>query len=330
MTMRRGIPAAATAADSIAATEPVTAKREAFFQHPGVVPGLALLCCALWGSAFPCIKIGYRLLDIQGAGSQILFAGYRFFLAGALTFVLSSLLERRVVRLRRDSVPAVFGQGLLQTTVQYVFFYLGLAHTSGAKGSVLNASSTFFAILIAHFLIKGERITWRKAAGCLVGFAGVVVVNLAPGSWGGGFAWNGEGFILLCSLAYGASSVTLKLITRRESASAVTAYQLLFGGGVLVVIGLLAGGRVTGFTVQSVLLLVYLALLSTVAFSLWAALLSCNPVGRVSVYGFSIPVFGVGLSALLLGEEAASWNSLLALALVAAGIALVNTNGKKN
>ena len=305
----------------------MTAKREAFFQRPGVVAGLALLCCALWGSAFPCVKIGYRLLEIRGAGSQILFAGYRFFLAGVFAFILSSLLERRVVRIRRSSIPAVFGQGLLQTTVQYVFFYLGLAHTSGAKGSVLNASSTFFAILAAHFLIRGERITWRKAAGCAVGFAGVVVIHLAPGAWGGGFAWNGEGFILLCSLAYGVSSVTLKRITRRESAAAVTAYQLLFGGGVLVAIGLLAGGRVTGFTLRSGLLLVYLALLSTVAFSLWSTLLSCNPVGRVSVFGFSIPVFGVVLSALLLGERGASWNGLMALALVAAGIALVNTAG---
>lgn len=307
----------------------MTAKRTDLLERPGAVPALALLCCALWGSAFPCVKIGYRLLDIQGAGSQILFAGFRFFLAGVLTLLLSSLLEGRAVRVRRSSVPAVLGQGLLQTTAQYVFFYIGLAHTSGAKGSVLNASSTFFAILIAHFLIPGERITWRKAAGCVLGFAGVVAVNLAPGSWGGGFAWNGEGFILLCSLAYGASSVTLKRITRRESPSAVTAYQLLFGGGVLVVIGLLAGGRVTGFTVGSALLLLYLALLSTVAFSLWAALLSRNPVGRVSVYGFSIPVFGVALSALLLGEEAASWNGLLALALVAAGIWLVNTGGRK-
>ena len=44
-------------------------------QNPGVVFALALLCCALWGSAFPCVKIGYEWLAIEGAGSQILFGG---------------------------------------------------------------------------------------------------------------------------------------------------------------------------------------------------------------------------------------------------------------
>ena len=45
---------------------------------------LALMCCALWGSAFPCIKIGYEWLQIEGAGSQILFAGYRFYAGGSI------------------------------------------------------------------------------------------------------------------------------------------------------------------------------------------------------------------------------------------------------
>ena len=42
-------------------------------QNPGVVFALALLCCALWGSAFPCVKIGYEWLAIEGAGSQFHF-----------------------------------------------------------------------------------------------------------------------------------------------------------------------------------------------------------------------------------------------------------------
>ena len=72
-------------------------------------------------------------------------------------------VERRIIRLKRDSVPYVFGQGILQTTVQYVCFYIGLAHTEGAKGSVINASNAFFAIITAHFLLKDEKVTWKKA-----------------------------------------------------------------------------------------------------------------------------------------------------------------------
>lgn len=294
------------------------------FQKMPVIVLLALFCCLLWGSAFPCIKIGYKLFAIEGAGSQILFAGYRFFMAGILTFLIGCVMEKRVIVLKKSSIPYVFGQGVLQTTIQYVFFYLGLAHTTGAKGSVLNASNTFFAIILAHFLLTNEKITVNKAIGCIIGFVGVIVINLTPGAWGNGFSLNGEGFIIICSLAYGASSVTLKMISHREKPVTITAYQLLFGGALLILAGLISGGHVSGFTVTSTALLFYMALLSTVAFSLWASLLKYNPVGRISIFGFSIPVFGVALSAILLGENIMSLNNVIALLLVSAGIVIVN------
>ena len=301
---------------------------EKYYQNTAVRTVLALVCCALWGSAFPCIKIGYEMFHIEGAGSQILFAGYRFFFAGIFAYAAACITERRLVTIKRSSVPYVFGQGILQTTIQYVCFYIGLAHTTGAKGSVINASNAFFSIIMAHFFMKSEKMTWRKGLGCLVGFAGVVVINMAPGAWGSGFALNGEFLVLLCSFAYGTSSVTLKLISDRETPTAITAFQLLFGGGVLILIGLVSGGSVYGFHMKSTLLLVYMALLSTVSFSLWAALLKYNPVGKVSIFGFSIPVFGVALSAVFLHERIVSVQNLAALVLVSIGIIIVNSPGK--
>ena len=301
---------------------------EKYYQNTAVRTVLALVCCALLGSAFPCIKIGYEMFHIEGAGSQILFAGYRFFLAGIFAYAAACITERRLVTIKRSSVPYVFGQGILQTTIQYVCFYIGLAHTTGAKGSVINASNAFFSIIMAHFFMKSEKMTWRKGLGCLVGFAGVVVINMAPGAWGSGFALNGEFLVLLCSFAYGTSSVTLKLISDRETPTAITAFQLLFGGGVLILIGLVSGGSVYGFHMKSTLLLVYMALLSTVSFSLWAALLKYNPVGKVSIFGFSIPVFGVALSAVFLHERIVSVQNLAALVLVSIGIIIVNSPGK--
>lgn len=62
-----------------------------------VVCGLAIICCLLWGSAFPCIKIGYQMFYIpSGAvGSQFLFAGIRFTLAGILTILFGSILSKK-------------------------------------------------------------------------------------------------------------------------------------------------------------------------------------------------------------------------------------------
>lgn len=301
-------------------------------QNPIVICVLALLCCALWGSAFPCIKIGYEWMEIEGIGSQILFAGYRFFLSGVLTFALGCLLERQILRMKRENFGVIFRQGVLQTTIQYVCFYIGLAHTTGAKGSIINASNAFVSIVAAHYMIRSERMTWKKGLGCILGLAGVVLVNLEPGGFGGGFRFLGEGMVLLCTIAYGVSTVLLKMISDRESPMTITAYQTLIGSALLIVIGWLLHGDVGVFTWKSAALLFYMALLSTVAFSLWTLLLKYNPVGKVAVYGFTIPIFGVLLSGILLGETIFSVKYLAALLFVSGGVILVNRNdaGKRN
>lgn len=294
-------------------------------QKPAVVCLLALICCALWGSAFPCIKVGYEWFGIEGTGSQILFAGYRFFLAGVLTFVFGCILEKRFLTMKRSSIPYILRQGLLQTTIQYFFFYVGLANTTGTKGSIINASNAFVSIVAAHFMIKSEKMTWKKGIGCLLGLAGVVVINLAPGAWGTGFSLKGEGMVFVCTVAYGVSTVVLKIISDKESPMTITSYQILFGSVLLIIIGLALGGHVEGFTLKSTILLIYMALISAVAFSLWTLLLKYNPVGRVAIYGFTIPVFGVVLSAIFLGEQFVSLKNLSALILVSVGILIVNS-----
>lgn len=298
---------------------------EQTLQKPAVRSMLALLCCALWGSAFPCVKLGYEWLHITGTGSQILFAGYRFFLAGILTFFIGCMLEKRILRMRRESVPYIIRQGVLQTGLQYLFFYIGMANTTGTKGSVINASNAFVSIIVAHFFFQTEKMTWKKAVGCAIGFAGVVLINMEPGAWGSGFSMSGEGMIVICSIIYGTTTVLTKTIAHRESAMTITTYQLLFGSVILIAAGLVTGGHIDGFTTKSIVLLIYMALISTVAFSVWTILLCYNPVAKVSIFGFSIPVFGVFLSAVILGEKVVSARNLAALILVSAGILIVNS-----
>ena len=299
---------------------------ERFYQNTAVRTFLALVCCALWGSAFPCVKLGYKLfgVDTSSYSSLILFAGVRFTLAGVLVLIFGSITQRKILLPKRRNIWRVGVVALFQTAVQYTCFYIGLAYTTGAKGSVINGSNAFFSIIAAHFLLKDEKLTWKKIAGCLIGFAGVVVINLSPGGMGDGFRLAGEGLILVCACAYGISSVTLKMIEDRESPMTITAFQLLMGGAVLILIGLAAGGRIGRITPAGLALLLYMALLSTVSFILWAELLKYNPVGKVAIFGFSIPVFGVVLSAIFLEEQVFRFQNLMALLLVSLGIFLVN------
>lgn len=302
-------------------------EKQNILTKPSVRCILALLSCALWGAAFPSIKIGYEWLSINDVGSQILFAGYRFFLAGMITFVVACIAEKRLIKIEKRSIPHVMGIGLLQTTVQYVCFYIGMSYITGSKGAIINSASTFAAIILAHFIIKGEKLTLQKGLGCIIGFAGVIIVNM--GDLGGEVTFLGEGMVLLCAIAYGVSSTLLKLMSNRGTAMAITAYQLLFGGALLIIIGIAAGGWIAGFDVKSILLLIFMAIISSVGFSIWTALLKHNPVGKVAIFGFSIPVFGVILSAIFLGETIFSVKSLGALLFVSAGIIIVNSPERK-
>lgn len=286
---------------------------------------LATLCCALWGSAYPAIKSGYAMLHIGASdvASQMLFAGVRFALAGAILLLVAAAVRRPIFDMGDRSFGQVALLGLTQTAVQYVFFYIGLAHASGVKSSILNATGVFFSVVLAHFIYSDDRLSTRKALGCLIGFIGVVVVNLRHGSFSFDFALLGEGFVTIAAFVLAAASIYGKHLSRGMDVMVMTGWQLLIGGLILTVGGVAGSGHLGGLTVGSGALLLYMALLSSIAFAVWSLLLKHHPVGLIAAFNFLIPVFGVALSAIFLGESLLSWSYLAALLLVCVGIWLV-------
>ena len=284
----------------------------------------ALICCALWGSAFPCIKIGYQMFEIpqDAVATQILFAGLRFTLAGILVILIGSVLSGNLLKMNRQNAPKILKLSLLQTVLQYLFFYIGLANTTGVKASIIEGVNVFIAIFVASLIFRQEKLTMGKLAGCLIGFAGVVLVNLNGNGLDMSFHLNGEGFIFLSTVAYAFSSVYLKRYSKTENPVLLSGWQFVAGGLVMTIMGLLMGGKITKVTAAGIAMLFYLACISAVAYSLWGILLKYNPVSRVAVFGFMNPVFGVILSAFLLGEreQASGIKSIIALILVSIGI----------
>lgn len=203
---------------------------------------------------------------------------------------------------------------------------MGLANCSGVKSSVIDGTSAFVCVLLSSLVFRMEKLTAAKIVGCVLGVAGIVVVNLG-GDLGGGFALNGEGFIFLSMLSYAMSTVLIHRFTADgDKPVMLSSIQFMIGGAVMILCGLAFGGRLTVFTPAGAGLLAYLGALSAVAYSLWSVLLKYNPVSKVAVFGFMTPICGVLLSALLLGEtaQAFSVNSLVALLLVCLGIYIVN------
>lgn len=264
----------------------------------------AVLCTALWGSAAPCVKKGYELFEIAAGDSfsQLVFAGWRFTLAGVLVLLVAACMGHRI-RPKRGEYRAIFMISLFQSMLQYVCYYIGLAGTTGTKASVLSGTQTFFALLLAHALLENDRLTRRKTLGCVLGFAGVLVLGL-----GGldGFRLHGDGLILLSAVSAGAGALVSRIYTPGRDPMLLTGWQLALGGTFLGLLG-------------------YMIVLSAAAFTIWTALLGRFPVGRVSLFGFLIPVFGAVFSALVLGENIMTVRNLLSLLLVSGGIALANS-----
>ena len=304
-----------------------TSDNKEFITKPLGIGALACLCCLLWGSATPAIKIGYEWFGI-GAGdvaSRILFAGIRFVLAGVLTVVFGSIIAGKPLIPRKSSWGMICKLGMVQTVFQYIFFYMGLAYTTGVKSAIINGSQTFIAILMACLIFRYEKLTLQKFMGCLIGFAGVIVIHFDPSGLTGGFTLRGEGAILVAAIAYALSSALVKRYSRKESPVVLSGYQFVFGGIIMTICGMIMGGQLTGWCLKSVVLLIYMALISSVAYSVWGILLKHNPVGKVAVYSFTNPIFSVLLSFMFLQESSSFGRELIvALLLVCGGIYLVN------
>ena len=297
-----------------------------FFSDRRVVILLASFCCLLWGSAYPAIKSGYVMFNIAANDipSKMLFAGYRFLFAGLVLLILALLMRRDMLIKSSKSFFSVALLGLTQTSLQYVFFYVGMAYTTGVKGSIMNATGTFFSVLLAHFIYRYDRLNLNKVAGCLVGFAGVMVVNFSADLLEFQFTLLGEGFVVIAALILAAAMIYGKKLSQEMDSVVLTGYQLSIGGLALVLAGHATGGVLTGFTPQSTALLGYMVVLSSAAFALWTVLLKYNRVGLVSVFNFLVPVFGAVLSAIFLGERILEWKNVVALGMVCWGIWLVS------
>lgn len=307
-------------------------KSESFFRHPIGMALSAVFATFLWGSAFPVIKISYEYLDIRPneIGEQILFAGYRFFLSAIMIFIFYMLLGRKKEFVfQKKSIPSIMAIGILVTFGQYLFFYIGLSGATGIQGSIISGTGSFFQIILAHLLLKNDSLSMTKVIGLVIGFLGVVVTYIPKGdvSFVVGY---GEWFILIATIVAAYGNIVTKKALQHHSVNYLTGYGMLFGSSMLLILGfILTDFTFFTFNVKELAMLCYLSFLSAAGFLIWNNLMKYHGVGKVSLFMFLVPVFGVMLSGIFL-NEAVGITALLGLVLVAAGIIVVNRGKTSN
>ncbi|OOM10369.1 DMT family transporter [Clostridium saccharobutylicum] len=299
---------------------------EKIFTNKKYIILLAILCTFLWGSAYPAIKIGYDVFGIHSDDSylKLIFAGYRFLIAGIILITIQKLMGKSIMPKFIGDFKGFMLLGFVYTLMQYVFLYIGMANTTGVKSSILGSLSSFINIFLVHFIYKDDKLSVKKITGCIIGFLSIVVLNFQAGTINGAFKLMGDGLLILSALMGSIGSIYNKNLVKNNDVFVTTGYQLIFGSLMLIIIGKSAGGNLSIVSAESGILLVYMALLSSVALVIWSTLYKYNKVGNITMYNFLTPIFGAILSAFLLGESIFEVKNLIALVLACTGIWIVN------
>lgn len=298
------------------------------FKRPLWVALFALAAAVAWGWAYPLIKLGFGEFGIQGSmtGSKMLFAGIRFMVSGAIILLIAHFAGRRFAVSGGGGWLYLLAYALLNTTIHYACFYIGLSNSQGARAAILNSLGVFMLVILACAFFKSDRLTVSKVLGCVVGFAGVLALNIGGGD-SGGFTFMGDGMIILNALCSAFAGLMTRGLGKRVDVFVGTGYCLALGGLLLALPALAMGALLPRVTLWGCFILLLLIGISTLGFTLYNKLLSCNPVGKVAIFNSLIPVVGAVTSCLCLGEP--FYNKyILAAGLAMAGIYIINKTKK--
>ncbi len=300
-------------------------KPHSVFEKKSVMLLTAMLCCLLWGSAFPSLKLTYQLIGDTNEFQKLWLAGLRFSIAGIAILIFARLKLKTKLMPKAKEMPFILLIALLQTFGSYVLYYIGLGHTSAVKTAILTSLSAFIVAVMSHFMTKNDRLGVKKTLGLLLGFSGVVLVNFSALS-GTAFTFSllGEGFIVLHSVLIALTMVLMRKYGRGIDVVRLSGWQFLIGGLMLGITGYAGSPGGVRMGAEAMALLVYLAAISAIAFTLWFVLLKYHNATLLEQYKFANPLIGTVLSVIFVPGEHMGTEMIAAVALVAAGIFIVN------
>jgi drug/metabolite transporter (DMT)-like permease len=282
---------------------------------------LTVALCATWGLAQVLMKIAGEAI------SPLVHAGLRSALA--IPFLLAWCQWRRVPILVRDGS---LGPGMLAGTLfalEFWALFAALGLTTAARAGVMLYTAPFFTVIGAHLLVPGDRLTARKLIGVLLAFAGLLVAFADRIGGDDRAGLLGDLLGLAPGALWGAAIVTIKATRLTRIAPERTLLYQLGVSALLLPLGFAVGERgIAGATAITWLSLAYQAIgVAFISYAAWFWLVARHRASLLAPFLFLAPVFGVALAALIL-HEPVGWSLLGALALIGAGIVVVNLPGR--
>jgi drug/metabolite transporter (DMT)-like permease len=281
-------------------------------------------------SAFLCVIFGANAVAIKFTFSGMgvfTTAGIRFSIA-ALAIFLWARVTGQTIGLKKGQLHQVLILAAL-FSIQLSMFYFGLSKSNASRGTLVSNLLPFWVLFLAHFFIPGDRITRRKFFGILLGFGGVVFMFAEKKGVTADFRL-GDVIILAATVIWAFNVIYLKRIIDAFSPFQITLYSMVFSVPIFFLEALLWDTPMISRLDYKILGAVLYQSVVTAAFGFvaWNTLLQKYGTVALHSFLFIVPIAGVALGGLVLGEPITS-KLLIALALIVAGILVVHLKPRK-
>ena len=277
--------------------------------------------CVIFGSNAVAIKFSFSGIGVFTT------AAIRFSIAAIAIYIWAKASGQSLM-LKKGQLYQVLILGAL-FAVQLSMFYFGLSKSNASRGTLIVNLLPFWILFLAHFFIPGDRITRRKFFGILLGFSGVAFMFAENEGVTADFR-TGDLIILSATVIWSCSVIYLKRIIGAFSAFQITFHSMVFAVPVFLLEALLWDApMVSKLDFKIIGAVLYQSLITaTFGFVTWNMLLQKYGAVALHSFIFIMPIAGVALGGLLLGEPITS-KLLIALTLIVAGILVVHLKPRK-
>ena len=290
---------------------------------------LALIVMALWGSLFPCVKIGYKVLHIDSGSvpNILMFAALRFTVCGGLVSLFCLLRQKAIGKPAGKEVLQILLVGLFAIVLHYACTYIGLSTTDSSKTALLKQAGALIYVCFSFLFFKDEKFSIYKILGAVIGFCGIIAINFSKQSFGFSF---GDILILCASVCTVVSNIISRRSAQKCSPLWLTGISQFFGGAVLLAAALIMGAKFPTFDLKAAGVFAYICTASITSYTLWYYVLRASELSKLFIIKFAEPLFACVFGAVLLGENIWKWQYLAAFVLICVGIVVGHHTKKES
>lgn len=281
----------------------------------------AILVMLLWGSLFPMVKSGYTPYGISTLGDILFFAGVRFTVCGVVICLYTAIKTPSSFLNAKKALFYVLMSGMFAIVLHYGFTYSALKLTDSSKTAILKQVGVLFYVCFSSFFIKEDRLTLKKLIGVIMGFLGIIAINLSSK----GVRFNiGDVLIIAASFCTVFSNVISKKIFKTVNPVTSTGISQLFGGIVLLIAGKIMGGNMCFAFDSSALIMIYICFASVVSYCIWFTVVKNAELSKLFIIKFAESIFACIFGAIILKENVFNMQYILSFLLIAGGIYISN------